>query len=264
MSPAAPGRPPGWPEIDHLDPATAVDVCPADGWYAAAKSLVDFALAAALLVPALPVIAACWVAVKLTSSGPGFYCQTRLGRDGQSYRIIKLRTMACDAERVSGAAWAAKNDRRVTAVGRFLRATHLDELPQLLNVLLGQMSLVGPRPERPELITAKALADRIPGYGHRLRVKPGVTGFAQVQLPADTDLFSVRHKVVYDLYYIENAGLWFDLRLLAATGLKACGVGPHWLRRLFLLPPRDRVAEVFRRKLTPPPPPAALSGLQPA
>ena len=105
----------------------------------------------------------------------------------------------------------------MTWVGRVLRRTHIDELPKLFNVLIGQMSLVGPRPERPEVIQAKGLNQLVPGYRLRLRVKPGVTGLAQCQLPADSDVTSVRYKVVYDLYYVEHGSPWFDLRILALT-----------------------------------------------
>jgi lipopolysaccharide/colanic/teichoic acid biosynthesis glycosyltransferase len=259
----APPAPAGWPVIDELDSHADLTVRPAAGWYAAAKTVTDLTLALALLVPGLPVILACWSAVKLTSPGPGFYTQTRVGRHGRKYTIFKIRTMAANAE-PSGAQWARENDARVTPLGRFLRATHLDELPQLFNVLLGHMSLVGPRPERPELIQNKGLAERVPGYGQRLLVKPGVTGLAQLQLPADSDLSSVRHKVVYDLYYVEYSSLWLDLRILAATVLKALGVGPTWLRRLFLLPTRVTVAEAFLENLTSPSPSTTLPGLQPA
>ena len=131
-----------------------------------------------------------------------------------------------------------------------LRKTHIDELPQLFNVLLGQMSLVGPRPERPEVIKAKGLEQLVPGYTHRLRVKPGVTGLAQVQLPADSDITSVRYKVVYDLYYAQHLGLLLDLRLALATLAKTVGAKPNTIRRAFLLPTRQKLADVFRCNLT--------------
>ena len=111
------------------------------------------------------------------------------------------------------------------------------------------MSLVGPRPERPEVIAAKGLEQLVPGYRHRLLMKPGVTGLAQVQLPADSDITGVRYKVVYDLYYVQNQGLLLDLRLIAATLLKAAGLRPKWIRRVFFLPNRGRVADVFRSNL---------------
>jgi lipopolysaccharide/colanic/teichoic acid biosynthesis glycosyltransferase len=241
-----------------------VDVSPAVGWYAAVKPAVDLFLAVVLLVPSLPVIAGCWLLVKLTSRGPGFYTQVRAGLGGRPYTIIKLRTMRFNAEAKGGAQWAKKGDVRITAVGRFLRKTHLDELPQLFNVLQGQMSLVGPRPERPELINGKGLASQIPGYTHRLTVKPGVTGLAQIQLPADTDLTSARHKTVYDLYYIAHQTAWLDLRIVVATAFKAAGIGPGWLRRLFALPTRDQVADGFRRTVVTPVPVEPTPGrLQP-
>src|SRR5205823_3638949 len=111
----------------------------------------------------------------------------------------------------SGIQWSPCGDRRVTRIGRLLRVTHLDELPQLFNVLMGHMSLVGPRPERPEVIDAKGLTQVVPGYRLRQLVKPGVTGLAQLQLPPDSDITSVRHKVVYDLYYARHQSLFLDL-----------------------------------------------------
>ncbi|OWK47515.1 sugar transferase [Fimbriiglobus ruber] len=254
-----------WPEIDWLSPDVKVDLTPSDGWYVAMKPSIDFLMAALITIPALPVIAACWLLVRLTSSGPGFYVQVRSGLRGRPYKIIKLRTMSHNAELTSGILWSQKGDCRVTKVGNFLRTTHLDELPQLFNVLRGEMSLVGPRPERPEVIRAKGLGQHVPGYDYRLSVRPGVTGLAQIQLPADSDLKSVRHKVVYDLYYITKQNVWLDLRLLAATVVKAAGGGPVWLRRLFFLPSRNQVALVFRNRLTPPPPPVpdSSAGLQP-
>jgi lipopolysaccharide/colanic/teichoic acid biosynthesis glycosyltransferase len=233
-----------WPQIDDLDATADVRISPIRGWYAWGKGVFDYLFAVLLLVPALPLIAVGWVLVKLSSKGPGFYTQTRLGRDGKPYRILKLRSMTVHAE-ANGVQWAKAIDCRVTTVGKFLRATHLDELPQLFNVLAGEMSLVGPRPERPEMIRKKGLTEFVAGYQHRLLVKPGVTGLAQLQVPADTDITSVKHKVAYDLYYIENASLWFDLRLLAATLLKAAAVRPKWLRKLFFLPSRDVVADAF-------------------
>lgn len=251
-----------WPEVESFDPATPVQIEPVINWYSATKSWFDWTLAAIILVPALPIIGLCWLAVRLTSPGPGFYLQSRLGRGGREYRIVKLRTMAHDTElKTGGPKWSTKGDCRITPVGRFLRKTHLDELPQLFNVLAGQMSLVGPRPERRTIVDKLELDRKVPGYSHRLLVRPGVTGLAQVQLPADEDVNSVKHKVVYDLYYIENYSLWLDLRLLAATLLKAAGVNPRWTRRLFWLPRRETVAEVLQAKIAPPV--AAATNLQP-
>lgn len=266
-TPAPAPRPTGrepWPEIDCLASDTVIDLPANLGWYAAAKTAFDYAAALALLPPALVLIALAAVAVKLTSPGPVFYTQTRVGLNGRKYKIIKIRTMRVNCEAVSGIRWSQKGDDRITRVGRFLRVTHVDELPQLLNVLLGQMSLVGPRPERPEVIQAKGLNQLVPGYRHRLRVKPGVTGLAQCQLPADTDVTSVRYKIVYDLYYVENQSLLLDLRLILATLFRAFGAGPNTLRRLFLLPSRRTVAEAFYARIVPPPEDAPLAVLQPA
>jgi lipopolysaccharide/colanic/teichoic acid biosynthesis glycosyltransferase len=239
----------GWTEIERLEPTVEIDIAPAVRWENFGKVIFDFSMALLILIPALPIIGFCYAAIRMSSRGPGFYTQTRLGLNGREYRIIKLRTMILDSE-VHGAAWAAKNDVRITRLGKFLRITHFDELPQLFNVLRGEMSLVGPRPERPEMIAKKGLNQVVPGYSQRLVVKPGVTGLAQVQLPADTDIVSVRRKVVYDFYYIENASLWFDLRIMGATLLKSF-VGPQTLRRLFLLPSRSDVTVAFRRKAAP-------------
>lgn len=248
-----PDRPtPPWPEIDRIPTETRLDLPAPEGWYAAVRPATDFALASLLLIFALPVILACWLLVRLTSRGPGFYSQIRSGLNGVPYKIIKLRTMEHNIEAKSGIRWAHKGDSRVTRLGQFLRATHLDELPQLFNVLRGEMSLVGPRPERPEVIVGKGLGDFVPGYKHRLDVKPGVTGFAQLQLPADIDLRGVRHKVAYDLHYIANRTLWLDLRLILATALKSIGFGPGFLRWLFRLPRREDVADGFQALLATP------------
>jgi lipopolysaccharide/colanic/teichoic acid biosynthesis glycosyltransferase len=253
-----------WPEIDRL-PADTVVTLPANlGWYAAAKTTLDYALALALLPGVLILIALAALAVKLTSAGPVFYTQTRVGLCGRKYKIIKIRTMRANVETVSGIQWSQKGDVRITRIGRVLRRTHIDELPQLFNVLLGHMSLVGPRPERPEVIQTKGLNQLVPGYRHRLRVKPGVTGLAQVQLPADSDVTSVRYKIVYDLYYVEHQNLLLDLRVMAATLFRAAGAGPKTLRLMFLLPSRSTVAATFYSRIVPPTETGPVPVLQPA
>ena len=249
-APATPPDPAAWPEVDWLAPDAAVELPPSAGWYAPLKPSVDYLVALAVAVPALPVIGVCYALVRLTSPGPGFYLQTRSGLRGRPYRILKLRSMAHNCEATTGIQWSQKGDLRVTRLGKFLRKSHLDELPQIFNVLRGEMSLVGPRPERPEVIAAKGLARQVPGYARRLDVKPGVTGFAQLQLAADSDLTSVRHKVAYDLYYIANQSLLLDARLILATVAKTAGVSMPLLRRLFLLARRERVGQFFRT-LTP-------------
>jgi lipopolysaccharide/colanic/teichoic acid biosynthesis glycosyltransferase len=209
---------------------------PARNVYLVLKCVLDFSLAGLLLLVTGPVLLLCALLVKLTSRGPAFYSQIRLGLGGRPYWIYKLRTMYHLAEAKSGAKWSQAGDPRVTPLGRFLRRSHLDELPQLINILRGEMSLVGPRPERPEFIPA--LTKAVPLYAARMLVLPGVTGLAQVQLPADTDIESVRNKVAYDLHYIRQASLWLDLRILAATGFKVLGASFAFLRRTFLLPSR--------------------------
>ncbi|AWM40182.1 UDP-N-acetylgalactosamine-undecaprenyl-phosphate N-acetylgalactosaminephosphotransferase [Gemmata obscuriglobus] len=261
----APANRETWPEIDRLPADTVLDIRADLGWYAAVKTAFDYGAALALLPFALVLIGLAALAVKLTSPGPVFYTQTRVGLNGRKYKIIKIRSMRANVEATSGIQWSQKGDSRVTPIGKFLRTSHIDELPQLLNVLMGDMSLVGPRPERPEVIQAKGLNHLVPGYRHRLRVKPGVTGLAQCQLDADSDVTSVRYKIVYDLYYVENQSLFLDLRLIGATLLRACKAGPTTLRRLFLLPSRRTVAAGFLANVVKPPagaPPVAV--LQPA
>jgi lipopolysaccharide/colanic/teichoic acid biosynthesis glycosyltransferase len=182
------------------------------------KVLLDFVIALVLVVVTFPLMLLLALLVRLTSSGPALYSQLRVGRGGKPFSIYKFRTMGHECEKGTGAQWSRPGDSRITTVGRFLRASHLDELPQLINVLLGQMSLVGPRPERPEF--TPALSQVIPNYERRMGVLPGVTGLAQVQLPPDSDLDSVRKKLQYDLWYIERRNLWLDLRLIFCTALK--------------------------------------------
>jgi lipopolysaccharide/colanic/teichoic acid biosynthesis glycosyltransferase len=261
-APPEPNREP-WPEIEELTSEAAFRVPAGGGWYPGVKTGFDFVIAVLLLPLAAVAVALAAVAVKLTSRGPVFYTQTRVGLNGHRYRIIKIRTMHHDCEAKSGIRWAKKRDDRVTQVGRVLRFLHIDELPQLWNVLRGEMSLVGPRPERPEVITAMELEQNVPGYRLRLQVKPGVTGLAQVQLPADSDLTSVRHKVAYDLYYVQHQSLLLDARLMLATLLKPI-VGPKTLRRLFFLPSRRRVALAFQTQIASQAETDTVTDLQPA
>lgn len=173
-------------------------------------------LLAALLPLWLPAAAAIALAIRLEDGGSVLYGQPRLGRGGRIFRILKFRTMVEGAERHTGPVWAAPRDSRTTAVGRVLRRFHLDELPQLVNVLSGEMSLVGPRPERPEL--AARIERGLPAFHRRLLVRPGIAGLAQAQGRA---AMSARHKLRYDLVYIGAMGPCLDLRLLAVCAWRA-------------------------------------------
>jgi lipopolysaccharide/colanic/teichoic acid biosynthesis glycosyltransferase len=211
------------------------------------KGLLDRVAAAVLLVPGIVVIGLLVLLVRLGSRGPGLFGQTRVGRGGHVFTIYKIRTMVQNAEEATGAVWCGENDPRITRLGRILRKLHLDEFPQLFNVLRGEMSLVGPRPERPEFV--HVLAEAVPGYLRRLAVSPGITGLAQLNLPPDSDVESVRRKLALDVEYIDRAGAWLDSRLLFATflrlaktpesmTLRALGLG----RTVVLPPPADNVA----------------------
>jgi lipopolysaccharide/colanic/teichoic acid biosynthesis glycosyltransferase len=204
------------------------------------KRIIDCVLATIFLLITSPLLFLLMILIRCTSRGPAIYPQVRLGRRDRRFTLYKLRTMQHDCEKLTGPCWALPNDPRVTLVGRFLRRTHMDELPQLWNVLRGEMSLVGPRPERPEIIVK--LEDSIPQYSERRQVLPGLTGLAQLQLPPDTDLSCVRRKLVYDLHYIDSASLWLDIRILAGTVLKVMGLSCQ------IMPPISMVVEFARAK----------------
>jgi lipopolysaccharide/colanic/teichoic acid biosynthesis glycosyltransferase len=209
-------------------------VRPAPKWTFFCKQLFDSVIALLLLIAAAPLIILAGILIKLTSRGPIIYSQTRTGQFGRPYTIYKLRSMRHRCETESGAVWSLPGDSRVTLVGRLLRKTHIDELPQLWNVLRGDMSLVGPRPERPEFVPG--LEKQIPYYTQRLLVKPGITGLAQIQLPPDTDLDSVRRKLAYDLHYINRMGLWLDLRILITTAFKFTCLPTLLCRKALVIP----------------------------
>jgi lipopolysaccharide/colanic/teichoic acid biosynthesis glycosyltransferase len=214
-------------------------------WYVSAKMAFEFLLAFVLLIFTAPLILLAMILVRLSSSGPAIYSQTRLGRNGKPFTIYKLRTMRHDCESLTGAQWSKPGDCRVTWVGRWLRKTHIDELPQLWNVLRGDMSLIGPRPERPEFLPQLELA--IPLYRQRLQVRPGITGFAQLQLPPDSDLDSVRIKLAYDLHYLRNLGLRFDLWIYVGTFFKLIGLTYETIRPLCRFPKRETVEGEYEK-----------------
>jgi lipopolysaccharide/colanic/teichoic acid biosynthesis glycosyltransferase len=202
--------------------------------YELIKPWLDFALAAVILCFTAPIMILFMVVVRLSSRGPWVYAQKRLGRGGRIFTLYKIRTMYQYSERDGIPRWCVPGDPRVTPVGRFLRWSHVDELPQLINVLKGEMSLVGPRPERPEFVGQ--LERALPNYRQRLTVRPGLTGLAQVQQPSDTDLSSVHRKLKFDLCYVERMSLWLDIRVMAGTLLKLLGVPFFWIGRILQLP----------------------------
>jgi lipopolysaccharide/colanic/teichoic acid biosynthesis glycosyltransferase len=203
-------------------------------WYTRLRNVAGWLAALVMLVVSIPVILVAALLIKLSSRGPAIYWQTRLGRFGRPFSIVKLRTMKHDCEKESGPMWSTRGDPRITLVGRILRATHVDELPQLWNVLKGEMCLIGPRPERPEFVDR--LVSEVPYYAERMLIRPGITGLAQVNLPADNDLEDVKRKLAYDLYYIRRPGLWTDFKITACTALKMSGLPIRFLRKLFRMP----------------------------
>ena len=204
----------GRPEHLRLHDIPLIEVIrdPVAGGAGVAKRVFDACLATVLLVLALPVMLLVGLAVRLTSPGPVLFRQERVGKDHHPFTMVKFRTMRADAEEHTGPVLAIENDPRVTWLGRFLRATRLDELPQLWNVLRGDMSFVGPRPERPEF--AGEFERDIEGYGERFKVRPGLTGYAQVNGEYHT---SAATKLKYDLAYMHNRSLWLDFKILADT-----------------------------------------------
>ena len=194
-------------------PLVSIRESPYHGWNRFAKRAFDVAAAGAILLLASPVLAGVAILVKLTSRGPLFYRQERMGLDGRTFRMLKFRSMRVDAEAGTGAVWAAKDDPRRTPIGKILRMTSLDELPQFFNVLMGDMSIVGPRPERPVFI--EEFKKAIPRYMLRHKMKAGITGWAQINGWRGNT--SLRKRIQYDLYYIENWSLALDLRIILMT-----------------------------------------------
>ncbi|MCR4417433.1 MAG: undecaprenyl-phosphate glucose phosphotransferase [Ignavibacteria bacterium] len=184
-------------------------------WERKIKRLMDIVFSLIILIVTLPITLLVAIAIKLDSEGPVFYKQIRVGKDGKEFKIYKFRSMFKDAEKHTGPVWSTKDDPRITRVGKILRKFRLDEIPQFINVLRGEMSLVGPRPERPYFV--EKLSKEIPLYKRRLKVKPGITGWAQVKHKYDESIEDVKKKLQYDLYYIENISLRMDLKILFRT-----------------------------------------------
>ena len=197
-------------------------------------ALLEVASALFLLVIALPVIGVAALLIRLTSPGPALYKQVRLGKNGTEFSLLKLRTMYHDCERLTGACWSVPGDSRITAIGRLPRKLHIDELPQLWNVVRGEMRFVGPRPERPEI--AAKLVESLASYDQRLQVAPGITGLAQILLPPDISLHSVRNKLAHDLYYMENSRFDLYVRILLGTLLHLLHVPVQAIQTGLMLP----------------------------
>jgi len=183
-------------------------------WQATVKRIMDIAIALFLLVLTFPLLLITAIAIKLDSKGPIFYKQQRVGLYSRTFTIYKFRSMRIDAEK-DGPQWARKNDSRITKVGKIIRKYRIDEIPQLLCVLKGDMSMVGPRPERPVFI--EKLRKTIPFYTSRLKMKPGITGWAQVRHHYDNDIEDVKIKLGYDIYYLSNASILLDIQILIRT-----------------------------------------------
>ena len=181
----------------------------------ATKRAIDLVVSAVVAVIAAPIMLLVALAIRLTSQGPIFYHQRRVGLHGHVFTVHKFRTMKIDAERHTGPMWSTANDDRITSIGRLLRRTRLDELPQLWNVLLGEMSFVGPRPERPEFVSQ--LTEKIPFYGQRHVLKPGLTGWAQVRYTYGASVEDAIEKLQYDLYYIKNLSVALDVVIMLET-----------------------------------------------
>jgi sugar transferase (PEP-CTERM system associated) len=204
-------------EVDNLYPSWLIF---ADGFRFSAgfmllRRLIAIAAAGVLLLVVLPILPFVILAVKLDSRGPVLYRQKRVGLDGKVFYCYKFRTMRQDAEADTGATWATDDDPRITKVGKFLRTTRLDEVPQLWCVVKGDMSFVGPRPERPEFV--EMLAQEIPFYAVRNAVRPGITGWAQVRYKYGNTVADSKEKLQYDLYYIKNMSLGLDLMIMFQT-----------------------------------------------
>jgi exopolysaccharide biosynthesis polyprenyl glycosylphosphotransferase len=186
-------------------------------WEKRLKRISDVVISMIILLVTLPLNILVAAAIKLDSKGPVLFKQERIGMNGREFKIYKFRSMYKDAEKHTGPVWSTKDDPRVTRIGKIMRKLRIDEIPQFLNVLKGEMSLVGPRPERPYFV--ELLAKQLPYYKRRLKVRPGITGWAQVKHKYDESIEDVKVKLRYDLFYIENMSLRMDLKILARTVL---------------------------------------------
>jgi exopolysaccharide biosynthesis polyprenyl glycosylphosphotransferase len=207
----------GYAKTHQIFGLPLVDIQPAEmpTWEWFVKRSLDVLVSAVVLVALLPLILILAIVVRLTSEGPAIYKQLRVGKHGREFTMYKFRSMVNNAEANTGPIWATDDDPRVTRIGYWLRKTRLDEIPQFFNVLFGDMSLVGPRPERPHFV--KKYERSIPLYSRRLRVKPGITGWAQVKWKYDESFDDVKERTKYDLFYVENISLRLDVKILINT-----------------------------------------------
>jgi sugar transferase (PEP-CTERM system associated) len=204
-------------DLDVLNPSWLIfsDGFSTGGPQRAAKRVFDIAASLILLAFSLPVLVFAAIAVRLDSTGPILYRQERVGMNGEPFMLLKFRSMRSDAEKDGMPRWAAEEDPRITRVGQFIRMTRIDELPQIFNVLAGDMSFIGPRPERPFFV--EELSAKIPYYSARHGVKPGISGWAQLNYPYGASIEDAREKLQYDLYYIKNYSLFLDFSVMLQT-----------------------------------------------
>jgi exopolysaccharide biosynthesis polyprenyl glycosylphosphotransferase len=184
-------------------------------WERRLKRALDVGVSLMILTLSMPLLVLVAVAIRLDTPGPVFYRQVRVGKNGKHFTMVKLRSMIKGAEKLTGPVWAGKDDNRITRVGRVIRKLRIDEIPQFINVLRGEMSLVGPRPERPFFV--EKLKQEIPLYTRRLKVQPGITGWAQIKGDYDQTVDDVKQKLQYDLFYLENMSLRMDFKILMHT-----------------------------------------------
>jgi lipopolysaccharide/colanic/teichoic acid biosynthesis glycosyltransferase len=202
-------------ECEHAPSSVVIGGAARPRWSSTLKRAIDLVAGVSLLLVTAPLSVVLAVLIKLEDGGPVLFRQSRVGRNGAVFTLRKFRSMRVDAERHTGPIWAQANDPRVTRVGRWMRPLGIDEIPQAWNVLCGEMSFVGPRPERPEFIAALEAA--IPLYAQRHLVRPGITGWAQVNLPYGATVDDSRQKLACDLYYVRHANTRLDLTIMART-----------------------------------------------
>ena len=187
-------------------------------------------LATMLFVVALPIIGMAIILIRVSSRGKGIFKQQRVGLNGKCFTLYKIRTMTVNAEKETGPIWSPREDHRITKVGKILRSSHIDELPQLWNVITGDMTLIGPRPERP--VIAQKLSMQIPGYMNRFKIRPGITGLAQINLPPDESIFCVQRKLLLDRQYAEKSNINLDLRIYLCTLVRFLGIRSTTITKL--------------------------------